>query len=105
MYAFHEASIEQKPSARTVQEYRKEVKRGDWNKLVDEMIKTVASISSNYRLRHCGRPLGENEGSKLYLFGKYLLKVFENYFQARINQFEWFDPFSKNMFFRKRKKY
>ena len=62
-----------RPSARTVQEYRKQVKRGDWSKMVDEMVKTVKSISANYRLRHTGRPLGENEGSKLYLFGKYLL--------------------------------
>ena len=72
MYGFHEAATGRKPSDRTVQGYRKEVKSGNWEKMVKEMELTVASISSNYRLRHTGRPLGENEASKLYLFGNYL---------------------------------
>ena len=94
MRALHQGSLGREPSARTVMRYRREVKRGNWAKMVNEVVLSVKSIRNNFFRLRSGEPLGENEGSRLYLFGRYLLFV-TPLFQARPGQSVLIDPFSK----------
>ena len=72
MFGMHEACTGRKPSEGMAQNYRRYAKRANWDLMVQDMDKTCRSISWNYNLRHSGQALGENESSKLYLFGRYL---------------------------------
>lgn len=72
MFGLHEGCTGRKPPELMVQKYRRDVKRVIWDLMVEDMERTCKSISRNYNLRHSGQALGENESSKLYLFGKYL---------------------------------
>lgn len=94
MLGLHKAALGRDPSARSVRRYRKEVKRGDWAKMVREMVLTMKSIRRNCLQRQAGQPLEENEGSRLYLFGKYLLLELQH-FQARLCRLVSIDPLAK----------
>ena len=70
MFKVHEGCFGRAPSARSVTRYRKEAKRGSWVSVQDTIERTLDSLDRNYRLRQSGRPIPENEATKLNLFGK-----------------------------------
>ena len=89
MCALHKTALGNEPTARTLLRYLKDARYATWEKMHAEVDKTLASIKRNYSLRKFGQALGENEGSKLYLFGEL------EFPPARLRQFVSIYHFSK----------